>query len=110
VSTRALHVERFAASTRAAAEPGQPFVAELRRSNVTVRVSADRTLLSAIQEVNPALPSSCTDGLCGSCATPVLAGTPDHRDDVLQPHERDRTDLIYPCVSRAHGQRIVLDA
>nr|WP_232328065.1 PDR/VanB family oxidoreductase [Kibdelosporangium sp. MJ126-NF4]CEL16512.1 Flavodoxin reductases (ferredoxin-NADPH reductases) family 1; Vanillate O-demethylase oxidoreductase [Kibdelosporangium sp. MJ126-NF4] len=105
-----LHVERFAARSRTGSEPNKPFDAELRRSKVTVRVSADRTLLAAIQEVNPALPSSCVDGLCGSCVTPVLAGTPDHRDDVLQPHERDRTDLIYPCVSRAHGQRLVLDA
>lgn len=105
-----LHIERFAASTRTASQPDQPFDAELRRSKVTVRVSADRTLLTAVQEVNPALPSSCTDGLCGSCVTPVLAGIPDHRDHVLQPHERDRTDVIYPCVSRARGQRIVLDA
>ncbi|MGC7098269.1 PDR/VanB family oxidoreductase [Amycolatopsis lurida] len=105
-----LHVERFAAGTRADTETNRPFDAELRRSKVTVRVPADRTLLAAIQEVDPALPSSCADGLCGSCVTPVLAGTPDHRDDVLQPHERDRTDLIYPCVSRAHSRLLVLDA
>jgi len=105
-----LYIERFAASSRAEYGADLPFDAELRRSNRTVRVTADRTLLDAIHEVNPGLPASCTDGLCGSCVTPVLAGMPDHRDDVLQPHERGRNDVIYPCVSRAHGERIVLDA
>ncbi|WP_233599291.1 hypothetical protein [Amycolatopsis sp. WAC 01375] len=31
------------------------------------------------------------------------------RDDVLPHHERDRTDAIYPYVSRARGDKIVLD-
>ncbi|WP_409491603.1 PDR/VanB family oxidoreductase [Amycolatopsis sp. cmx-11-12] len=103
-----LHVERFASTSRTRA--GHPFDAELRRSGRTVRVPADGTLLDAIHEVNPAVPASCTDGVCGSCRVPVLAGAPDHRDDVLQPHEQDRTDVIYPCVSRARGGKIVLDA
>ncbi|WP_280382607.1 PDR/VanB family oxidoreductase [Nocardia wallacei] len=104
-----LHIERFAASRRATDTENAPFDAELRRSGVVVHIPADRTLLSAIQDVDPAVDLSCEDGVCGSCATRVLAGIPDHRDDVLQPGERDRTDIIYPCVSRARGQRIVLD-
>lgn len=104
-----LHTERFAASGRTDAGPAAPFEAELRRSGVLVQVPANRTLLSAIQDVDPTVDLSCEDGICGSCATRVLAGTPDHRDDVLQAGERDRTDVIYPCVSRAHGARIALD-
>ncbi|WP_083649963.1 PDR/VanB family oxidoreductase [Amycolatopsis sp. CB00013] len=102
-----LHVERFASTARAG--ENHAFEAELRRSGRTVSVPADGTLLAAIHEVDPAVPASCVDGVCGSCLTPVLAGVPDHRDDVLQPHERDRTDVIYPCVSRARGGKIVLD-
>lgn len=104
-----LHTERFAASNRAEAADNAPFEAELRQSGVLVLVPADRTLLSAIQDVDPTVDLSCEDGICGSCVTRVLAGIPDHRDDVLQAHERDRTDVIYPCVSRARGNRIVLD-
>jgi ferredoxin len=59
--------------------------------------------------VNPTLDASCEEGVCGSCVTRVLADTPDHRDSGLEAHERDRTDVIYPCVSRARGERIVLD-
>ncbi|MFF3225165.1 2Fe-2S iron-sulfur cluster-binding protein [Nocardia suismassiliense] len=104
-----LHTERFAASNRAAERTNTPFEAELRRSGVVVPVPANRTLLSAIQDIDPTVDLSCEDGVCGSCATRVLAGTPDHRDDVLQADERDRVDIIYPCVSRARGERIVLD-
>ncbi len=103
-----LHTERFTASNRAEVEK-TPFEAELRQSGVLVRVPTDRTLLSAIQDVDPTVDLSCEDGICGSCVTRVLAGIPEHRDDVLQVHERDRTDVIYPCVSRARGKRIVLD-
>ncbi|MFD0782554.1 PDR/VanB family oxidoreductase [Micromonospora azadirachtae] len=104
-----LHLERFAASSRAGETPDSPFEAELRRSGRLVRVPADRSLLSALQDVDPGLEFSCENGVCGSCETRVLAGVPDHRDDVLQPHERGRRDVIYPCVSRIRGSRIVLD-
>ncbi|MFE6610979.1 PDR/VanB family oxidoreductase [Amycolatopsis sp. NPDC057786] len=102
-----LHVEKFTVTTPT--RENRPFDAELRRSGRTVRVPANGTLLTAIHAVNPAVPASCAEGVCGSCRTPVLAGVPDHRDDVLPPHERDRTDVIYPCVSRATGGKLVLD-
>lgn len=104
-----LHVERFAASSRAVGLPDAPFEAELRRSGRVLQVPADRNLLSVLRDVDPSLDFSCEDGVCGSCETRVLAGVPDHRDDVLQPAERGRQDVIYPCVSRVHGPRIVLD-
>lgn len=103
-----LHLERFAASQRETA-PNTAFTAELADSDATVEVAEHETLLTAIQRVNPAIDLSCEDGICGSCRTRVLDGVPEHRDDVLQPHERDRVDVIYPCVSRARGARIVLD-
>jgi ferredoxin-NADP reductase len=103
-----LHVERFAASARADGLPDMPFEAELRRSGRTVQVPAGRSLLSVLREFDPSLDFSCEDGVCGSCEARVLAGVPDHRDDVLQPAERGRHDVIYPCVSRARGPRIVL--
>jgi ferredoxin-NADP reductase len=105
-----LHVERFVSSAGRRAAGRAPFEAELRRSGRVVQVPAERSLLSAMQDVNPSVDASCTDGVCGSCETRVLDGVPDHRDDVLQPGERNRRDVIYPCVSRAVGARIVLDA
>ncbi|WP_258400219.1 2Fe-2S iron-sulfur cluster-binding protein [Micromonospora saelicesensis] len=105
-----LHLERFVPSAGRREAVRAPFEAELRRSGRVVQIPADRSLLSAMQDIDPTVDASCTDGVCGSCETRVLDGVPDHRDDVLQPGERNRRDVIYPCVSRSLGPRIVLDA
>ncbi|MGP3926134.1 2Fe-2S iron-sulfur cluster-binding protein [Streptomyces sp. 8N616] len=104
-----LHLERFAAATRSGTGPDTPFEAELACSGRIVPVPVGTSLLTALQTVEATLDFSCEGGVCGSCETRVLDGAPDHRDGVLQPHERDRRDVIHPCVSRAHGPRIVLD-
>ncbi|GAP46247.1 PDR/VanB family oxidoreductase [Streptomyces azureus] len=106
-----LRVERFAARGRSTEDGAdRPFEAEFARSGRVVRVPADRSLLSVIQEIDPTVDRSCEDGICGSCATRVLDGLPDHRDDILPADERKRADIIYPCVSRSRSERIVLDA
>ncbi|MGW7416909.1 2Fe-2S iron-sulfur cluster-binding protein [Streptomyces sp. NPDC054863] len=105
-----LHLERFESSADKRQDAdNKPFEVELAASGTVVEVPADRSVLEALREEAPGLSASCEDGLCGSCELRVLRGTPDHRDDVLSPSERDRTDLMYPCVSRAHGSRLVVD-
>ena len=47
--------------------------------------------------------------ICGTCETCVLAGIPDHRDAVLTGTERAVGDVMMICVSRASGDRLVLD-
>jgi len=37
------------------------------------------------------------------------AGTLDHRDDVLDDDEKASNDVMIICVSRAKGERLVLD-
>jgi vanillate O-demethylase ferredoxin subunit len=51
----------------------------------------------------------CKRGECGVCAVPVLDGEIDHRDYVLSPFERREGRVIQICISRAKGQRLVLD-
>jgi ferredoxin len=53
--------------------------------------------------------SSCQEGTCGTCETPVLSGEIDHRDSILTPDEQDAGDVMYICVSRAACPRLVLD-
>ena len=52
---------------------------------------------------------SCREGICGSCETRVLAGTIEHRDSLLTQGERDANDVMFVCVSRCIGPRLVLD-
>ncbi|MEV5450342.1 2Fe-2S iron-sulfur cluster-binding protein [Streptomyces sp. NPDC052535] len=109
-----LHVERFAPANTGPAAPDGPtsanrFEVELARSRTVLPVPADRSLLDVIREAVPDAAASCEEGFCGTCKVTVLHGTPDHRDEVLGPGERGRTDVIYPCVSRARSPRLVLD-
>ncbi|CAM5240336.1 Oxidoreductase OS=Streptomyces alboniger OX=132473 GN=CP975_09805 PE=4 SV=1 [Streptomyces alboniger] len=101
----ALHVERF--SPRAAAGGEHAFEVELRRSGRTVAVPADGTVLAAVRAALPDTAYSCEQGFCGTCRQRVLGGEVDHRDELLTDAERTGSMLI--CVSRARGERLVLD-
>jgi vanillate O-demethylase ferredoxin subunit len=52
---------------------------------------------------------SCEQGICGACLIPVLAGTPDHRDEVLSEAERAANDQMTICCSRARTAELTLD-
>ncbi|MEV5984008.1 PDR/VanB family oxidoreductase [Streptomyces sp. NPDC052051] len=101
-----LHRERFAPHATAVGGD-RPFEAELRRSGRTVTVPADSSLLAAVRAELPGTMYSCEQGFCGTCRQRVLAGEIDHRDELLTDAERGESMLI--CVSRAQGERIVLD-
>nr|WP_051971264.1 PDR/VanB family oxidoreductase [Kitasatospora azatica] len=105
-----LHLERFHA---VAADPAAPsageFEVELRQSGLTVQVKADRSVLESIEDAGVYGIYSCREGTCGSCETPVLEGTPDHRDSLLTDEERSAGDTMMICVSRSRTPRLVLD-
>lgn len=104
-----LHLERFAATAKDDST-NRAFQVVLPRAGVTVEVPADRTMLECMRVALPDVPASCETGLCGSCEMRVLAGRPEHRDDILEGASRERTDLVYPCVSRSRDNLLVLDA
>ena len=77
------------------------------RSGQIVRVGADETILEALDRAGGRALSSCQEGVCGTCETVILEGEADHRDHILEDHERPVR--MMPCVSRALGARIKLD-
>jgi ferredoxin-NADP reductase/uncharacterized iron-regulated membrane protein len=87
----------------------RPFELQLQRSGRTLHVPADRTALEVLEQNGIAVPSSCRQGLCGTCATPILSGTPEHHDRVLTAAERARGNLFTPCCSRAQSATLLLD-
>lgn len=87
----------------------QPFEMRLERSQKTLYVPANRTALQVLEDNGIRVPFSCRQGLCGTCATSVIGGTPDHRDRVLTAEERERGNLFTPCCSRARTAVLVLD-
>lgn len=79
----------------------------LARSALTVPVRQGQSILQALREHNVLVESSCEAGVCRSCKTDYLEGSPVHRDLVLTPEERKTSMLI--CVSGCASQRLVLD-
>jgi vanillate O-demethylase ferredoxin subunit len=104
----ALHTETFVTAQRGAPD-GRPFEVELARSRRTLQVPTDSSLLDVLQGEGLPVSGSCTQGMCGACRVPVLDGAIDHRDAFLSADERARGDCMTTCVSRAGGERLVLD-
>jgi ferredoxin-NADP reductase len=106
---RALHVERFSAKPLTAPARAEAFEVVLARSELTLTVPPDRSILDVVDEAGVGVLSSCAEGTCGTCETPVLDGEPDHRDSVLDEDERQAGACMMICVSRSRSPRLVLD-
>lgn len=102
------HFEWFS-NAHANEGPNLPFEVELKRSGKTLTVPAGRSILEVLRESGVIVASSCEDGVCGTCETVVLEGEPDHRDTLLTEKERAESKTMMICVSRAKGDRLVLD-
>lgn len=105
-----LRLERFAAPVVERTGDDEAFEVEFRSSGVTLTVDAGTSILDAAEGAGFTVASSCRDGICGSCETRVLDGTPDHRDFLLSDAERAAGATMMICVSRcASRSRLVLD-
>jgi ferredoxin-NADP reductase len=108
-SEGSLHVERFSPKEHGAPARGDAFEVELATSGMTLTVPPDKSILDAAEEAGVPVVSSCREGTCGTCETPVLKGEVDHRDSLLTPAEQAANDTMFICVSRAACPRLVLE-
>jgi len=103
-----LHYEFF--STQMVETDGdQDFEVKLASSGKVIAVPKGRTVTQALAEAGIQVPTSCEQGVCGTCLTRVLEGVPDHRDLYLMPDEQANNDQFTPCCSRAKTRMLVLD-
>jgi ferredoxin-NADP reductase len=109
VSVDRLHYERFSAVDRSDDAIVEAFEVTLSRSDTTILVGKDESLLEALNENGGALISSCGEGVCGTCEVRVLRGQPVHLDSVMSDEDKDAIGVMYPCVSRGTGATLVLD-
>lgn len=107
--TDRLRVERFAAPVAEPAGEDGTFDVQLHRSGSTLRVEPDASVLETVEAAGVQVPSSCRDGICGTCETRVLGGTPEHRDLLLSESEHAAGDTMMICVSRCAAGPLVLD-
>jgi ferredoxin-NADP reductase len=105
----AIHMEFFSADPLASSGPRNAFEIALARAGASYTVPAEKTILQVLAEQGIKVSNSCEQGVCGTCVTGVLEGTPDHRDAFLSERERKACDKMMLCVSRAKSGRLVLD-
>lgn len=102
-----MHFERFAAADAPAVEGGYEVV--LNRSGKRLAVAPGKTLLDTLLDHDVSVPYACSNGICGTCLTGVVSGTPDHRDEFLSPDEKELGRSMMVCCSGSRSAVLVLD-
>jgi vanillate O-demethylase ferredoxin subunit len=111
-----VHFEYFKAPDRptppaAPTEPeaiGVGFRVRLASNGQEFDIPDDKSIVQVLREHGIHIPTSCESGLCATCKTRYLAGTPVHLDFVLD--EQERLEYLLPCCSRAAPEGcLVLD-
>lgn len=105
---RQLHCERFGPIV------GKPttahaFDVQLASTGKVYRVPQHMTVTALLAEHGVNIPTSCEEGVCGTCVTRVIAGEVEHLDCVLTEAQRQKSGHFTPCCSRAKGELLVLD-
>ena len=88
---------------------GGPFEVVLHKSQKTITVNPEQSILQAVQDAGVDVPFSCAEGVCGTCQTRVIQGVPEHWDMYLTPDEQEKNDFIMICISRSKSKTLVLD-
>lgn len=89
--------------------PANGFQVRLKKTGLNLTVPKDKSLLDVLLEHKINVPFSCKIGGCGTCQIEVLQGGVSHRDLFLSLEEKKEGNVILACVSRARGERLIVD-
>jgi len=106
-----VHQETFTleAGAAAALAEGDEFAVRVASTGEAYRVPSGSSIADVLRANGVQVDLSCEQGICGACLVPVLAGVPDHRDEVLSAAERSANDRMTICCSRARTAELTLD-
>lgn len=107
-SEEQLHREYFA-GTDTKQSSDTPFEVRIASSGRTYQIPADKSVIDVLTSNGIDISFSCESGVCGTCLTGLLEGTPDHRDTFLTDAERAVNNQFTPCCSRAKSPLLVLN-
>jgi tetrachlorobenzoquinone reductase len=85
------------------------FLLHLARSGRSIRVARDETILAALNRIGVHVSIGCTAGTCGICETPVIAGIPQHRDQIIPRNGPASERSLMVCCSRSLTPELTLD-
>ena len=103
-----VHYEFFSADPVATGSD-TGFYVKLASSGKLIYIPPNTSVVDALDQAGIIIPTSCQQGICGTCLTRVLDGVPDHRDFYLTDEEHACNDQFTPCCSRAKTNVLVLD-
>ena len=83
------------------------FSVRLASTGLLLPVPHDRTIVEVLREAGIDVPTSCEAGLCGTCKTRYLEGTPEHHDFIFS--DEERANFVAICCARASSELLVLD-
>lgn len=101
-----IHLERFGAEVDT---DGTAFTVVAAVSGKTFEVAPGETIAEKLTEQGIDVAVSCQSGVCGTCLTRVVEGSPDHRDLVQTDIEKASNAQITVCCSRSKTRKLVLD-
>ncbi|MGW0811644.1 PDR/VanB family oxidoreductase [Streptomyces viridiviolaceus] len=95
-----LRFETFGSSGR---YPAEEFLVRLPELDREITVAPDTSILDALDAAGVDTLSDCRKGECGLCLAKVVdsTGTIDHRDVFLSDSQKERSNRLCLCVSRA---------
>lgn len=106
------HEESFDLATGiapVATSTGPTYTVELRRSGRTVECDESTTLLAATAQAGLSLPSSCQEGMCGTCKTTLVSGRVEmNHAGGIRPREIAQDKILLCCSTPRED--LVLDA
>ena len=102
-----VHIEYFTAKEPPAVSGG--FKVVLAKSGREFVVPPGKTILDTLLDAGLDIPYSCMEGVCGTCETKVVEGTPDHRDLILTEEEHAAGKVMMICCSGSKSEKLVLD-
>jgi ferredoxin-NADP reductase len=108
----AVHFEYFAAppTARPSDTPSSTsaeFSVRVASTGLLLPVPQDESIVEVLRGAGIDCNTSCESGVCGTCRTKYVEGTPEHHDFVLNDEERKSYVMI--CCARASSEVLVLD-
>ncbi len=102
-------LEHFSAEPPKLEAGADEFVVRLARRGVELIVPSDKSIIEVLREAGIEVQTSCEQGVCGTCVTPVLEGELLHNDLYLSDDEHEEGRLMTLCVSRCKSKLLILD-
>jgi len=104
-----VHMEFFSVDESVDHGESEAFQIKIKSSGEVFDVPADKSIVDVLRANGYDVETMCEEGICGTCATVLIEGEPDHRDFVLDDEEKARGEFIMVCCSRSKSPMLTLD-